>query len=154
MSKGTQFTGDWAQFEQWLVRVPRTSRVILELIVENFSKKMMRKVRAHIRAQDLSWTPLAMSTIIRKKHQRVYVDSGAYAKNVRLEKKRTRKGTQFLMGPTSAQTKTGLTFQELALFMEYGTSRMPARALWRPTYEEIKATKEFKIVLDRATEGF
>jgi hypothetical protein len=153
---GVRFTGPWDKVKLWLRRaatgsVGKQANEQLQAVGE----ETVKRVKKHIQSQDLGWPPLSRETIRKKGHPKIYVDSGAFVSNIKMQVKEGRFKTTIFVGPTQQSTRTGLTFQQLAAYMEYGTSRMPARPVWRPSYDEVKAdNKPWEALLDTVVEDF
>jgi hypothetical protein len=153
MSK-IRFTGDWAGTKNWFNEFPAGAPRRTVRVMDRFARKVARDVRTHIINQDLDWTELAASTVSRKGHPFIYIDSGKYANSITLNRKKEGDKFHIILAPRRGMASGGLTFQELGLYMEYGTTTMPARPLWRPTYDKVLKEAPFTEILEAATKGF
>jgi len=134
-----KFKGDWLYTKNWLAVAPVKLNREISKIMENFSTLILQKIRMHIISQDLDWPALASSTVMRKGFETIYIDKGSFYKNMVIERKKAGKSTQWQIRPSKRYAKgSGKTYQDLALFLEYGTIKMPARPLWRPMFDEVK----------------
>ena len=95
----------------------------------------------HIDSQDLGWTPLADSTVILKGSSKIYVETGTLKNNLKVRKiSAPSMGYSIFIGANPWTTnKDGTKLSDLMIWLEYGTSRMPARPLIRPTWDEVKS---------------
>lgn len=104
---------------------------------------ILEKIRGHIDAQDLNWTPLSEHTIALKSgDETIYVETGFLKDNLKVRKvKAPKNGVTYFIG-ADAWTKhpSGLKFSDLMIYLEYGTANIPARPLIRPTFEELENT--------------
>lgn len=103
---------------------------------------ILEKIRGHIDAQDLNWTPLSEHTIALKSgDETIYVETGFLKDNLKVRKvKAPKNGVTYFIG-ADAWTKhpSGLKFSDLMIYLEYGTANIPARPLIRPTFEELES---------------
>jgi len=104
---------------------------------------ILEKIRGHIDAQDLNWTPLSEHTIsLKSGDETIYVETGFLKDNLKVRKvKAPKNGVTYFIG-ADAWTKhpSGLKFSDLMIYLEYGTANIPARPLIRPTFEELENT--------------
>lgn len=104
---------------------------------------ILEKLRGHIDAQDLSWTPLSEKTIALKNgDDTIYVETGYLRDNLKVRKvKSPSNGVTFFIGANAwDRTPEGVKLSDLMIWLEYGTHKNPARPLIRPTYEEVADT--------------
>lgn len=120
--------------------------------VEEFGNAIMDEVIDHVEKQDLGWEPLSVATIARKGMEYAYVDRGEFVSNIELEIKRTPRTIQIRVGPSRRKHYSGVSFQELAAYLEYGTTTIPARPLWRPSFERVKKNAKWQQMLDAITQ--
>lgn len=135
-------TGDWARAGVTLKMLSTGS------IIPAFSAQMredgeliLEKLLEHIDNQDLNWTPLSDATIAKKGHDTIYVETGFLREHLKVRKVRAPKnGLTYFIG-ADAWTKhapSGLKFSDLMIYLEYGTEKIPARPLIRPTMDEVE----------------
>lgn len=122
-------------------------------ITEAFSAQMrddgelvLKTIIGHIEKQDLNWVPLSKETIALKNgDETIYVETGFLKDNLKVRKVRAPKnGITYFIG-ADAWTKhepSGLKFSDLMIYLEYGTDRIPARPLIKPSLDEVKSTIE------------
>lgn len=153
------FTGAWVSVKIWLRRVVTGSLgEVVGKQIQLLGETVLSKVRAHIVARDLGWAPLAPSTIARKAHDRPYIETMEYYRNVVLEVEVTRLSTRVRIGPTKAKGRKGVPIAVVAKWLEYGVMagkrKIPARPLWRPSFDELKATADWAGVMRTLTRDF
>ena len=137
-------TGDWARAGATLKMLSTGS------IVPAFSAQMredgeliLEKLLEHIELQDLNWTPLSETTIAQKGHDTIYVETGFLRDNLKVRKVRAPKnGLTYFIGADAwtIHKPSGLKFSDLMIYLEYGTEKIPARPLIRPTMQEVEKT--------------
>lgn len=119
---------------------------------------ILEKLKGHIDAQDLDWTPLAESTIALKNgDETIYVETGYLKDHLKVRKvKSPKNGVTFFVGASAwDKTQSGVKLSDLMIWLEYGTSNMPARPLIRPTLEEVESVlrKNWEKLLKDLTRG-
>lgn len=106
-------------------------------------KKLKQIVIGHLLAQDLNWGKLAPSTVKNKRENKGYVliDTETYLNAIKVWKVGNtsfigvKKGTMY-------KRKTGnVNLERVAIWLEYGTRKMPARPLWGPSIDEMGGKK-------------
>lgn len=123
---------------------------------EEYKKLLLATLESQRYAAE--WTPLSERylawKIKNKRDPRILISTKEYmqAIEIREEKQEGSKGKSrivYVVGlPDRIHQDSGLPFRKLARIHEFGTKRIPARPLWRPTQEEFKA-KHAKKVLER-----
>lgn len=102
-------------------------------------KKLRQKVVGHILAQDLQWATLSRSTQKNKRENKtlIYIDTELYLNSIKVWKDGNgayvgiKKGTVY-------KRKTGaVNLERVAIWMEYGTHKQPARPVWGPSMQEL-----------------
>lgn len=139
--------GDWVKAKVWANRI--RAGVFMEDLAEDLHKvgdSIARKIVGHIDAQDLGWAPLADRTVERKGHSRVYEETLAFKDSIKVHVDRSLFVAK-LRVQAEGTHPSGISMQELAVMLEYGTSRMVARPLWRPVFEAIPNEPEFSNLL-------
>jgi hypothetical protein len=46
--------------------------------------------------------------------------------------------------PSGTNKKSGIDYDQIAFWQEYGTTKIPSRPLWRVVVSELKDTEEFR----------
>jgi hypothetical protein len=113
------------------------------LITENGDMVLETMVR-HIEAQDLNWVPLSESTVEQKGNDTIYVETGFLKNNLEVRKVTSSSTGLTLFIGASAWKKhpSGESLSTIMIWLEYGTDKIPARPLIRPTWEEVKPILE------------
>lgn len=104
---------------------------------------VLKTILHHIDAQDLPWKPLAKHTIeLKGGSETIYVETGFLRDNLSVRKIKSSKTDMTIFVGASPWKKTpeGVKFSDLMIWLEYGTDKMPARPLIRPSWEEVKPT--------------
>jgi hypothetical protein len=110
----------------------------LKRIAEEFAKY----VQTIIYKQKYKWKPLSARYLQRKKDQhldlRILIATKAYVQSIRaIPRRRDKKVVSWSVGPGGPgeiHEPSGLKLKTLARWLEFGTSRMPARPHWRPAW--------------------
>lgn len=139
------FYGDWVQTHAWLhgLQVAPLDPFFEKLKV--LGKALQKRIQQHIVEQDLDWEPLAHSTIQQKGFDTVLMNTLEYLQKIEFEiLKHSLNEWELIVYPKGDHSASGLSMQTLAMYLEYGTSRMPERPLWRVVFEEIEGMNEFK----------
>lgn len=132
--------GDWTKAGIILQNLSTKLKPAYTVQLKDDGDFILEKLQGHIDAQDLSWTPLAESTIqLKNGDSTIYVETGFLRNNLKVRKVASPKnGVTFFIGADAWTThSSGLKFSDLMIYLEYGTSRSPARPLVRPTFDEV-----------------
>ena len=128
--------GDWNRAWKAINSLqPFANRARIETL-KQLAQKGQMTVLQHIILQDLNWTALSQATISRKGHDRFLIDTFTYLNNISsfsddsIAKVGVRTGVSY---------KDGTTLEEVARKNEEGFDRTPARELWRPSSNEVRA---------------
>ena len=112
-----------------------------------FAESVAEDVKKTVEEQKLKWAPLSPEYLKHKKDkgldERILIATRDYLDNgIGVYKK----DNYVVVGPLPGKHKdSDLSYQDLAMFLEYGTENMPARPLWRPLRAEAKEKiKSFK----------
>jgi hypothetical protein len=145
-----RFFGDWDKFRRWVDRIKfGVFREKYQKEMEALGRAIDNKVRGHIIRQDLRWIPLSSATIERKGHRRVYFETGEYSRSIRTQVKPVgRFSLELSVTPQGSHSGSGLPMGQLAGILEYGTSKIPSRPIWRPTFTEVENMPEFAQLTD------
>lgn len=106
-------------------------------------KQLKRVVVGHILAQDLPWEKLAPATRRNKTENKdmIYIDSETYLNNIKVWKHNGQAFVGVKKGTTYKRKSGNVSLERVAIWMEFGTSKMPARPLWGPSIEELGGPK-------------
>lgn len=126
--------GDWRGANAMFRNFSRDIKRAFKSSQENVAKKLLRKVKGHLKKQDLGWVPLSQKTIDRKGHAIALIDSGAYYRSIKFWQVSY---TVYVGVRRGVLNSDGNEIARIAVWQEYGTRYIPARPLWRPSIEEI-----------------
>lgn len=141
--------GAWDKVKSWFRGMQqKVYRGKLERSLEAVGNAGADLARRHIRLQDLAWAPLSPITVKKKGFPTIYVHTREYYNKIKSEVQGT-PGEDVLRVVVAIQGKhsSGIDMQHLAVMLEYGTSQMPARPLWRPTFRQLKDTPELAALM-------
>lgn len=101
----------------------------------SIADKLLRIVRRHLVNQDLSWEPLSLGTIDKKRHDLILIDTETYLNSI----DRFQSGYNIFVGVKKGimEPKTGMEVSRIAALHEFGTELIPARPLWEPSINEL-----------------
>lgn len=140
---GAQLTGDWDRLGGALNRVARRLTTDTGKAIGKNLAKIERKVLDHVDAQDLKWEPL--SEAYAKKKEALGLDPDTLRATNQMYENITTDQPDELHGAVGVtrgvRTKNGEEITEIALIHEQPDddgSKMPARKLWKPVFEEVK----------------
>jgi hypothetical protein len=94
----------------------------------------------HIQNQDLNWTANIRYTRWKQRagfSQKILVKTSTYLQSITSWPSQS--GKTFYAGVKRTVKVDGVLLADIAKALEYGTRNMPARPLWRPTYQETGA---------------
>lgn len=149
------FSGAWGKVKDWLGGLRKgKAHKIAEDEVGKLANHVQALIRSHIQEQDLPWQPLAESTIKKKGFDDIYLERGEYIVDIGVEVKKKKTRSIFRVGPSDRTARKGLTFQQLATYLEYGTSTIPARPIWAPTFREVKKDPRWANIIKKVTIDF
>ncbi|MHA2429220.1 MAG: hypothetical protein ACXADB_14455 [Candidatus Hermodarchaeia archaeon] len=145
----TRKYGDWDTLKDWRasMKTDKWRRKYMNQM-DALGKAIRGTVKGHIKKQDLPWKPLKPITIQLKGHDTIYVHTIDYYNKIRSQlRPMDNDGISLTVAPRGKHV-SGLDMQVLARMLEYGTSKMPARPLWRPSYEEVQKLPEMNRLKD------
>lgn len=147
---GPVLYGDWERARRWTVAMQSPNMMDnLKPELLKLGEAVAEKVKYHIQAQDLSWTPLRKETIHRKGHSLAYLETHEYFNSI--VAKVTRESAFSMdvsIWPDGTNSKSDLPLDQIGFWLEYGTPTIPARPLWRQVMLEMESLPEFRQFLD------
>lgn len=141
VSVGMRKFGDWARAGKVLRSIQVNLFPSFKAKLDEAGELMLTTVLDHIDAQDLSWTPLSSKTVeLKGGDSTIYVETGWLRDNLSVRKvKSSANGYTLFIGASAwKRTPSGEKFSDLMIWLEYGTDRMPARPLIRPSWSEVE----------------
>lgn len=154
-ASGAETYGDWGNLHRWLRRKRHIETILddLEGAGEKLAKAIKRKAIAKMRSRDPSWPKLADATIEKKGHDQPFIDTGSYIESIKDEVLRTPTSLMIIVGPEEGVSDGYYDYQYIGKKLEFGSSTIPARPLWRPLMQEVPNLPEFKAVFEALYEG-
>jgi hypothetical protein len=145
-------TGDWNIAQKVLNGLTKKLYPAFSSYVDEAGQMFIDRILYHMDAQDLNWTPLSPRTIeLKGGSETILVDTGLLRNSIQAVKIQQSKSVYgiFVGALNSVRTDTGVSLGDLMMWIEYGTDKMVARPLLRPSWNEVrgKVTKEALNVL-------
>lgn len=147
MTTGLSFYGDWSRVSNVLggISVPRNLDSF-ERALANLGNAIKKKIELRVNRGDIGWPALSPRTVIRKGHTKIYVETGKFLNSIKVVVRKKSKGIiEVSIKPTGTNDE-GVSYEDIHRWLEFGTSRMPARPLWRPIMKQVPTMPEFKEV--------
>ena len=136
-----ELRGDWNRAGIYLRNLAVKLKPAFEAQLYEDGQLILEKIKGHIDAQDLNWTPLAERTIeLKGGDDTIYVETGELYDGLVVRRiKSSVKGSTIYVGASPwKRHKDGMKMSDLLIWLEYGTDKVPPRPLIRPTYEEVQ----------------
>jgi len=136
-------TGDWAKTQRIMSSMPKFISVLRKRIVQVLASRYYDALKHHLESQDLPLAPLNdWYRQWKEKHgldSRILIATGELMDNIKIYDIAI--GKAFIGIKGGKQHKGGIDMALLALIHEYGSVErgMPARPLYRLTFEELKS---------------
>lgn len=124
--------GDWSKVKVFTKRFPKSLHQQMEESETREASDIQKEIRDGILGQKFGHTPLKPETIERKGSSETLVDTGALANSFEV----VPMGEGKAIVPVG-QSDSGLSMSELMTIHEYGTQKIPARPVVRPTYDKV-----------------
>ncbi len=152
----SRLTGGWEKTKAWLNSVKFGLFMgDLESDFQTTAKSIEKSVMSAIVGQRFDWVPLANSTIAKKGHDAIYIETNFYLDSLDVKVSKSGRFNLELAVFPQGTHPSGIDMQTLARWLEFGTATIPARPLWRPALEEVSNSPEFKrLAKVSATLGF
>lgn len=136
-----ELTGDWAQATAFFNTLPYSLVAGANSLVESQGNFLAQELKDHIWKQDLGWVPLAEATVLKKEiigaSQLTLVEWGTFAESITANVFVS--GDDISVYVYAAGENLRAPNDKIAMWHEFGTSRMPARPLFNPTFNENEA---------------
>ena len=143
MARSVELKGDWARLKQVLDHASPAIKRESRRAIGRQLKRVEAKVLGHIDAQDLEWQELSKPYADRKEAAGLSPDilraSNQMYSNITTAQESDFSGAVGVM--RGVKTKEGDDVTDIALIHEQPEDDgkiIPARKLWKPTYEEMK----------------
>lgn len=136
-----KMTGDWNKAGLHLSNLAVKLKPAFQAQFDEDGKFVLEKMQSHIDKQDLSWTPLAESTIEMKGgDDTILVETGQLRNGLSVRRiKSSVKGSTIFVGASPwKRHEGGMKLSDLLIWLEYGTDKMPPRPLVEPTVQEVE----------------
>lgn len=136
-----KMTGDWNRAGLRLSNLAVKLKPAFQAQFDEDGKFVLEKMQSHIDKQDLSWTPLAESTIEMKGgDDTILVETGQLRNGLSVRRiKSSVKGSTIFVGASPwKRHEGGMKLSDLLIWLEYGTDKMPPRPLVEPTVQEVE----------------
>ena len=136
-----KLTGDWNRAGVFMQNLAVKLKPAFEAQIWEDGQFVLETMRGHTDKQDLSWTPLAESTIeLKGGDTTIYVETGALKNGLTVRRvKSSVKGSTIFIGASPWKRHDGgMKMSELMIWLEYGTDKIPPRPLVQPTFEEVE----------------
>lgn len=149
------FYGDWDQLHIWL-KNKSNPKVVLENLVEpmeKLGKAIKGRAIWRLKTADASWQKLAESTVRKKGHDRFYLETGNYIDSIQNE---TIVGSNYILvkvGPPE-DLVGGKDYQYIGRVLEFGSTTIPARPVWRPLMNKVQKLAAYRKLLEALAEDF
>lgn len=137
-----QIFGDWRKIQRALDSLPKAVKQSASWGQRKAAEKLIKIVKDHINHQDLGWSDRADST--NSNDPRILVDSGDYYAAIKAYSDR---GTYYVGVKRNAFNSEGTRISDYAVVHEYGWGDIPARPLWRPSFEEINGSSGVRDII-------
>ena len=135
-------TGDWNKAGIYFQNLAVKLAPSFEVQMQEDGEFVLEKIKGHIEHQDLGWVPLSDKTVeLKGGSTTIYVETGTLLNSFSVRKVKSKvTGSTFFIGasPWKRHAPSGAKLSDLMIWLEYGTDKIPARPLIRPTYNEVK----------------
>lgn len=143
--------GDWQALDKLSNTLQQTVYQGYEKGIATFSNRLVRIIRRSLRTgtpppnSGVVWAPHSPATIAKWGEHTLLNLTGQYSETVGLYKYKSRT----LIGLPINTSKVSrynnkITLNQLAIILEYGTNRIPARPLYAPAYKSVGGRRELK----------
>lgn len=134
--------GDWAKAGVVLKGLQVKLMPLAKAKLDEQGQLVLEKIQGHIDNQDLNWKPLSSSTVHRKGDDTIFVETGTLRNGISVRKIKSAKDDYTIFvgaSPWKKHAPSGLSMNDVLIYLEYGTSRIPPRPLVQPTFEELES---------------
>ena len=139
LGAGIEFLGPWDETKRSLVELPRHLRNASKYATKEVAEEYYARLVGHIYNQDLPWFPLGEKYLKRKQSQfgntEIYIRSSKLLDSIKVYSEGMTSSVGIKAGINHPFSK--LKVYEIALQMEHGYKKIPARPLWMPTFKKM-----------------
>lgn len=135
--------GDWSRVNSFLTKVANLTKSSRE-ILEEIGNLIEIRIKQNIENQSLNLPPLTKKYAEEKARKgldpRILIATREYVENIKVLdiKKEGNTLILFVGVPSGEKHHSGLSFAELAYYIEYGTVKSPARPAFTLTWKELR----------------
>lgn len=142
--------GNWVGVQRLTAGLPESIKKGYENGSEKFSKLLINIVKRAIRSgrppqgSGVHWEPLSDNTISRWGDHGIYDLKGVYSRSIGIHKYKSRTFIGIPIGSRPSNPRSGITLNQVAIILEYGSDRIPARPLWAPSLKSVGGMGKLK----------
>lgn len=144
MSQGLELhlEGDWDRAVFSLQNLAKKLNPSFKSDFDSDAEYVLETLKNHIVRQDLGWVPLSEHTIqLKGGSKTIMIETGTLLNSFEV-KPVSGNDYSLFVGVDSGSHPSGEDVQDIMMWLEYGTDKMPPRPLIQPTYKEVQ--KELK----------
>ena len=140
MSQGLELhlEGDWDRAVFSLQNLAKKLNPSFKSDFDSDAEYVLETLKNHIVRQDLGWVPLSEHTIQLKGGSKTIMIETCTLLNSFEVKPVSGNDYSLFVGVDSGSHPSGEDVQDIMMWLEYGTDKMPPRPLIRPTIEEVE----------------
>lgn len=142
--------GDWAGAQRFIKNLAPNIRASVLYGQKKAAEQIVKAVKGHIRDQKppdgVVWEPLSASTINRKGHSDYFIDTLSYYDSIEVWREAY---TYYCGVKRGVKNKQGVEISYIANILEFGTNKIPSRALWGPVIDQTPVNKIVMDVLEK-----
>ena len=142
--------GNWVGLDRLSYGMAASIKKGYDNATEKYSNLLLKTVRRAIKSgqpppnSGVYWQPLSEETKKRWEDHKIYNLEGIYGKSIGIHryKSRTFVGIPIASRPSNPNSK--LTLNQVAIILEFGNNRIPARPLWLPSVKSLGGKERLK----------
>lgn len=141
---------NWLKLNLMSVSLPVAIQSGYDAGIYKISKKLISIVRRAVKSgapppgSGVIWPQLKQSTIDKWGPHGIYKLTGQYAHSIGLYKYKSRTLVGFPHGSRHLLNDGALTVNQIAIILEHGNKRIPARPLWRPALKSFGGNRKIR----------
>lgn len=141
--------GNWNEVSNVLSNLPKELESSALWGQRKAGEELVRIVKKHLAIQDLNWTPLAPSTIKRKGHSKILIDTYAYYSAIETWQKNKQRYVGVKNNKVNSKGKRIANIAAIHEIRSYKEGK-PYRALWGPSVNEMGGGKGIARIIEEA----